>query len=383
MSIDFGPFVLGGNVFGWTASREESFRVLDAFVAQGGTSIDTADSYTAWVPGNKGGESEAIIGEWVALRKNRASVKLATKVAKWSARPGLSAGNIRAAVEGSLRRLQTDYIDLYYAHEDDEKVEQIEYLQAFDALVREGKVRALGVSNFTPARIVSALELAKQSGLRSFEISQDHWSLVERSIERDLVPVLEAHGLRELPYWALAKGFLTGKYRPGKSIESSRAQAAGAYLKEPQNVALLGKLDALAAAHGVSVAAIALAWVRQQRVVAAPLASARTVEQLALLFESAKVTLSGDELTALSAITAKSASGALDSSPLTCIRHMADSSPPSSGPTGTPFASPTSLGCTAAPRTQSPGAAARDRCPRAGRDHLRWPSSRAGRAQCR
>lgn len=307
MALDFGPFVLGGNVFGWTADREESFRVLDAFVAQGGKAIDTADVYSDWAPGGKGGESEQILGEWFALRKNRHKVVLATKVAKWSAHPGLSAKNIRAAIEGSLRRLRTDSVDLYYAHEDDAKVAQSEYLTAFDALVKEGKVHALGASNFTPERLASALAFSREHGLRAFEVSQDHWNLVEREVERALVPLLAKEGLRELPYWSLAKGFLTGKYRPGKSVESSRAGAASTYLQTKENVALLAKLDELAHAHRVSVAAISLAWLRAQRTVAAPIASARTVEQLAPLLESATVELSSYELGSLSAITRGSA----------------------------------------------------------------------------
>jgi aryl-alcohol dehydrogenase-like predicted oxidoreductase len=304
MSLSFGPFVLGGNVFGWTVARNDAFQVLDAFVDRGGVAIDTADVYSVWAPGAKGGDSEQILGEWLAARGHRHSVVIATKVAKWSAHPGLSAANIRAAVDDSLKRLQTDYIDLYYAHQDDEKVEQSEYLTAFDALVKAGKVRALGASNFTPERLSSALALSRKHGLAAFEVSQDHWNLVERDVERTLVPVLEKEGLKELPYWSLASGFLTGKYRPGQQVDSSRAGAAGKYLSVPQNLQLLGALDELAAAHRVSVTAVALAWLRAQRVVAAPIASARTVEQLTALFESATLELAPAEVAQLSGITA-------------------------------------------------------------------------------
>lgn len=301
MSLDFGSVVLGGNVFGWTVkSKDDAFRVLDAFVDGGGKSIDTADSYVAWIPGNEGGESETLIGQWLAARGNRSKVVIATKVAKWPKQPGLSTKNIRSAIEGSLKRLQSDYVDLYYAHQDDEAVPQSEYLATFDALVKEGKVRTLGASNFTAARLTSALEFSKKNGLAQFEYAQDQWSLVERELETSLVPTLQKEGVKALPYFSLAMGFLTGKYRPGAKVESARAQGAAKYLENPKNVALLNTLDALAAKHGVSVAAISLAWLRGQKVVAAPIASARTVEQLGPIFEAGKVTLSSDELSTLS-----------------------------------------------------------------------------------
>jgi aryl-alcohol dehydrogenase-like predicted oxidoreductase len=303
MATDFGPFVLGGNVFGWTVQRDEAFRLLDAFVERGGKAIDTADVYSAWAPGATGGDSEKILGEWLA-RGARSRVQIHTKVAKWPAHPGLSAANIQAAVEGSLRRLGTDYIDLYYAHEDDPKVPQEEYLEAFDALVKAGKVRALGASNFTPERLGSALAIARAQGLASFQVSQDHYNLIERRFERSLQPVLEREGLVELPYWSLASGFLTGKYRPGKKVDSSRAGAAQKQLDKPYAAPLLKALDELAAAHDVSVTAISLAWLRAQRTVGAPIASARTLEQLGDLFQSAEVKLRPDELGTLSNITA-------------------------------------------------------------------------------
>ena len=302
MSLDFGSVVLGGNVFGWTVkSKDEAFRVLDAFVDGGGKSLDTADSYVAWIPGNEGGESETLIGQWLAARGNRSKVVIATKVAKWPKQPGLSAKNIRSAIEGSLKRLQSEYVDLYYAHQDDEAVPQSEYLAAFDALVKEGKVRKLGASNFSAARLSSALEFSKKNGLAKFEYSQDQWSLVERDVEQSLVPTLQKEGVKELPYFSLAMGFLTGKYRPGETVESARAKGAAKYLENPKNVALLGKLDALAAKHGVSVAAISLAWLRSQSVVAAPIASARTVDQLEPIFEAGRVTLFAEDVATLSA----------------------------------------------------------------------------------
>jgi aryl-alcohol dehydrogenase-like predicted oxidoreductase len=294
----FGSIILGGNVFGWTVSRDEAFELLDAYVDRGGRAIDTADVYPAWVPGNRGGESEEILGAWIAARKQRDRVIIATKVAKWPAQRGLSASNIAAAVDGSLRRLQTDYIDLYYAHEDDAAIDQAEYVAAFDALVRAGKVRTLGASNFTPARLASALELARAGGMAAFEVSQDHWNLVERGIERELVPVLAREKIVETPFWSLASGFLTGKYRPGAAVDSARSRSASRYLTDPANVQLLAELDAIAGAHGVSVAAVALAWLRAQPTVGAPIASARTIAQLDPLFE--QVALTGDELGRLS-----------------------------------------------------------------------------------
>jgi len=299
----FGPFVLGGNVFGWTVQRADAFRLLDAFVDGGGTTIDTADVYSVWAPGATGGDSERIIGEWLA-RGSRNRVSIATKVAKWSAQPGLSAANIRAAVEGSLKRLQTDHIDLYYAHEDDVKVEQAEYLSAFNELVESGKVLRLGASNFTPERLQSALAYSRANQLASFEVSQDHYNLVERDFERTLRPVLERENLCELPYWALASGFLTGKYRPGQTVASSRAGSAHKYLTRPDSERLLAALDEIAAAHRVSVTAVALTWLRAQRTVAAPIASARTIEQLDDLFQSASLVLDDSEVERLSSITA-------------------------------------------------------------------------------
>jgi aryl-alcohol dehydrogenase-like predicted oxidoreductase len=303
MTTDFGPFVLGGNVFGWTVQRDEAFRLLDAFVERGGKAIDTADVYSVWARGATGGDSEKILGEWLA-RGPRSRVQIHTKVAKWPAHPGLSAANIQAAVEGSLKRLKTDYIDLYYAHEDDQKVPQEEYVRAFDALVKAGKVRMLGASNFTAERLTLALSIARSQGLASFQVSQDHYNLVERAFERTLQPVLEREGLVELPYWSLASGFLTGKYRPGKKVDSSRAGAAQKLLDRPQAAPLLKALDEIAAGHKVSVTAVSLAWLKGQRSVAAPIASARTIEQLGDLFESATLRLTGDELGALADITA-------------------------------------------------------------------------------
>jgi aryl-alcohol dehydrogenase-like predicted oxidoreductase len=298
-TLDFGPLVLGGNTFGWTSDRDETFAVLDAFVAAGGRSIDTADVYSAWVPGNSGGESETLIGEWFARSGRRDDVVIATKVFSLAERPGLSASNVRAAVDDSLRRLQTDRLDLYYAHRDDTEVEQEEYVAVFDELVRAGKVLEVGASNFTADRLRSAVEIARRDGLTPFTVAQDQYNLVDRGFESENRDALLELGVVELPYYGLASGFLTGKYRPGSSVDSARAGGASSYLENPRNVELLGTLDDIAAAHSVSVAAVALAWLRQQPAVAAPIASARTVDQLPALVESFELVLGDDELARL------------------------------------------------------------------------------------
>jgi aryl-alcohol dehydrogenase-like predicted oxidoreductase len=303
-ALDLGPVMLGGNVFGWTADRDESFRVLDAFLDAGGRSIDTADVYSAWAPGNAGGESESIIGEWLESRGVRDRVVIATKVSSLEGRRGLSAANITAAADDSLRRLRTDRIDLYFAHQDDETVAQDETMGAFDALVTAGKVREVGASNLSPARLRSAARIAASSGLTPFTVAQDRWSLVERDAELDLVPTVGELGMVEVPYSSLANGFLTGKYRPGGSVDSKRAGSAARYLDDPRNVDLLEVLDAVAADTGASVAAVSLAWLREQPHVAAPIASARTAEQLADLMESVQVRLTPQQLEQLSAATA-------------------------------------------------------------------------------
>src|SRR5919199_1871179 len=289
--LDFGPVVLGGNVFGWTTDRDASFAVLDAFLDGGGRAVDTADVYSEWVAGNSGGESETIIGEWLESRGRRDDVVIATKVFSLSTRPGLSAANIAAAAEDSLRRLQTDRIDVYFAHRDDQHVPQEEYLAAFDALVRDGKVREVGASNFSAERLRSAAAVARDGGLPPFTVAPDIWSLVARDIEYSLVPTLDELGLVEIPYAALAGGFLTGKYRPDVPVESARASSASKHLEDPRKRDLLDALDDVAAAQGVSVTAVALAWLRAQPTVAAPIASARTAEQVGPLLESAGVEL--------------------------------------------------------------------------------------------
>lgn len=304
--VKVGQLVLGGNVFGWTANRDESFRILDAFVDAGGTAIDTADVYSAWIEGNSGGESETIIGEWLEARPGvRDRVVIATKVCQLRGREGLSPENLNAAIDDSLTRLRTDRVDIYYAHRDDENVEQADYLAGFDALVKAGKVRATGISNFSADRIRSAAAIATSEGLTLPSFSQDDYSLVERGIEADVVPALRELGIHEVPYFSLAAGFLTGKYRPGVEAESARKAKASAYLEDDRNLHLLTVLDEVAAERKASVTAVSLAWLRAQPAVAAPIASARTVDQLGSLIESFDLLLSSNELQALTHASAR------------------------------------------------------------------------------
>lgn len=296
-TLPFGPLVLGGNVFGWTADRDASFAVLDAFVEAGGTAVDTADAYQVWVEGHSGGESERVIGEWLAARPGmRERVSIATKVFAKPDRPGLAPENLRAALTESLERLQTDYVDLYYAHRDDPDVPQDEVVTAFAELVAEGRVRQLGASNFEAERLHSAVDIATAHQVPGFTVSQDGYNLVRRDYETDLRPTVAALGLVELPYGALQGGFLTGKYRPGVTVDSPRAGNATTLLENPRNLAILDSLQTVADARGVSVTAVALAWLRQQSTVGAPIASARSVEQLHALVESFDLVLTPEEL---------------------------------------------------------------------------------------
>jgi aryl-alcohol dehydrogenase-like predicted oxidoreductase len=296
-NLDVFPICLGGNVFGWTADEPQSRAVLDAYIAAGGNFIDTANSYLI-----EHGRSETIIGRWMADRGNRDEIVLATKVGGGSgAVRNLRAETIEREAAASLERLQTDRIDLYYAHFDDGDTPLDETLRAFDALVRNGTVRHIAASNYTPLRLTAALELQREHGLAEFTVIQPHYNLVERAFERTLLPVAEAWDLAVAPYFGLAKGFLTGKYRPGgQVVESARAEAARAYL-EHGGVAVLDALDEVAAAHEVTVAAVALAWLLAEQRVVAPIASARTTEQLEQILPAARLTLTPAEVKRLSA----------------------------------------------------------------------------------
>lgn len=295
--LDIFPICLGGNVFGWTADRDESFAVLDGYVAAGGNFIDTADVYSAFAEGNVGGESETVLGEWIRARGNRDQIIIATKVGMWQQRPGLSAENIRAAVDDSLRRLGIDHIDLYYAHIDDAETPLAETLATFDDLIQAGKIRHVGASNYSAPRLAEACETARKSGLTGFEVFQTHYNLVERDqFEGELAELVGTEKLPVLPYFALAKGFLTGKYRPGDdSSDSPRAERARAYLHE-RGVKVLAALDEIATLRSVPVPSVALAWLLAQPLVAAPIASARNPEQLGAILPAAQISLTDSEL---------------------------------------------------------------------------------------
>ncbi|MBP2403726.1 aldo/keto reductase [Streptomyces syringium] len=305
-NLSVHPLALGGNVFGWTADEAESFAVLDAYAAAGGNFIDTADIYSVWAPGNEGGESETVIGNWFASRGNRADIVLATKVGGGQPeKRGLSANAIKSGVEESLRRLRTDYIDLYYTHFDDPSVPVEEFITALDALVKEGKVREIAASNITADRLAEALAFSDASGLAKYAAIQPYYNLVSRdTYEGDLADVAARHGLAAVPYFALASGFLTGKYRPGRSVDSARAEGAGKHLESERGRRVLAALDEVATAHDAEVATVALAWLNAQPTVASPLASARTVEQLPALLAVADVTLTEAELKRLTEASA-------------------------------------------------------------------------------
>ena len=299
--LDVLPLCLGGNVFGWTADERASFAVLDAFVDGGGTLVDTADQYSAFVPGNEGGESETIIGRWLRTTGKRDRIVLASKVGRRRGYEGLSAVNIRRVFEGSLQRLQTDYLDLYYAHQDDPETPLEEALGTLDELVREGKVRHLAASNYEPDRLAEALATADREGFHRFVALQPHYNLVERErYEGPLRDVCAREGLACLPYWALARGFLTGKYRAGaENPDTPRAGQAAAYLEDERGPRVLAALDEVAAAHDTTPAAVAIAWLAAQPTVVAPIASARSLEQLGDLLAGARLELAADELTLL------------------------------------------------------------------------------------
>jgi aryl-alcohol dehydrogenase-like predicted oxidoreductase len=292
--LDVFPLCLGGNVFGRGADEEQSFAVLDAYVQAGGNFIDTADIYA-------GGASEEILGNWMKARGNRERIVIATKVGM-APGSGLAPAQIEAAVNGSLKRLRTDRIDLYYAHKDDLDTPLEQTLQAFDGLVRAGTVRHIAASNYDEARLTEALEISEREGFAAYVGLQPHYNLVVRDLyEGPLQSLCVQRGLACLPYYGLAQGFLTGKYRPdGPAIESRRAEKASEYLDE-RGRRVLSALDEIAATHDTSVAAVALAWLAAQPGVATPIASARTLEQLRELLPLATLTLEQPELERLTA----------------------------------------------------------------------------------
>jgi aryl-alcohol dehydrogenase-like predicted oxidoreductase len=290
-------------VFGWTIDEQRSFDVLDAYVEAGGNFIDTADSYGRRGPGGAG-ESERIIGRWMAARGNRERIVIATKVGISPEQPGLSAANVRAAAEASLQRLGTDRIDLYYAHRDDEETPLQETLTAFGELVEDGMIRYAAASNYSAERLEQALALGERDGAASFVALQPEYNLLERDYERELMALCERRGLACIPYFALARGFLSGKYRRGgEAIDSERASGVNEKYANERGWAALAALDEIAASRGAGIATVALAWLRAQPTVLAPIASATSLAQLAELTASASFELAPDELERLDQVS--------------------------------------------------------------------------------
>ena len=283
---------LGSNIFGGNATEAESHLVMDAYRSHGGNFIDTADMYNQWVEGHIGGESETVIGNWMASRGNRSEMVIATKVAKMDRRRGLSAANIIAACEDSLNRLQTDYIDLYYSHEDDATVSLEETLGAYAQLIAQGKVRYIAASNFTAARLRESIAYSEVNHLPAYIAVQDLYNLIDRkTYETDLAATVADLGISNIPFYGIARGFLSGKYRPGIiEVDSKRAAGAREYATD-KNYAVLSALDEISTAHnGAPLSAIALAWLRSQPTVSVPIASARTVPQLEEIVQVVELT---------------------------------------------------------------------------------------------
>ena len=297
------PLCLGSNIFGSNADEAASHSVMDAYSSHAGNFIDTADMYNQWVEGHVGGESESVIGSWMKKRNNRQSMVIATKVSKMDTRPGLSAKNIFAACEESLNRLQTDYIDLYYSHADDESVSLDETLGAYAQLIAQGKVRYIAASNFTPARLRESIKFSEENSLPAYVATQDLYNLVDRkTYEGEMSEAVSDLGISNIPFYGIARGFLTGKYRPGVTeVDSKRAAGAREYAND-KNYEVLTAMDEVAKNHNVSLSAVALAWLRAQPTVSVPIASARTVEQVEEIIQV--VELSVEEVEKLNAISA-------------------------------------------------------------------------------
>ncbi|MGB8336871.1 MAG: aldo/keto reductase [Desulfobacterales bacterium] len=305
--IEVSPLAFGGNVFGWTTDESMSFKLLDAFVEAGFNLIDTADVYSHWAPGNKGGESETIIGKWLQRGGRRDGVVIATKVGNemGPGRKGLSKPYILRAVEDSLRRLQTDTIDLYQSHGDDPETPLEETLEAYDQLIREGKVRVIGASNYDAKRIDQALQISGQQGFPRYECLQPLYNLYDRAdFERELEPLCREQGLGVITYFSLASGFLTGKYRSAEDLaDRARADMVKKYLDE-RGLRILAALDKVARQHGLTPVKIALAWLIAQPSITAPIASATSLEQLQELIEATDVELDGSSVDLLNEASA-------------------------------------------------------------------------------
>ncbi|KIQ06355.1 MULTISPECIES: aldo/keto reductase [Pseudomonas] len=304
--LQVSPIAFGGNVFGWTLDEAQSFAMLDAIVDNGLDFIDTADMYSAWAPGHQGGESESIIGKWLKRSGKRERIVLATKVGMEMGHggKGLEADYIQKAVEDSLKRLQTDYIDLYQAHQDDADTPLEETLGAFSRLIEQGKVRVIGASNYSGERLREAHQVAQRLGVPSYQSLQPHYNLHERkTYEEELEPVVQELGIGVISYFSLASGFLTGKYRTRDDIAGARAEMVKGYMDE-RGVTILSALDEVAAARDATPAQIALAWLIARPSITAPIASATSSRQLADLVAATRLHLSADEVTMLNQASA-------------------------------------------------------------------------------
>jgi aryl-alcohol dehydrogenase-like predicted oxidoreductase len=298
------PITLGGNTFGWTSDEATSFKVLDAYVQAGGNHIDSADSYSAFAPGNKGGESETVIGNWLASRGNRSEVFVATKVSQHPQYRGLAADNIRAAIDQSLRRLRTDYVDLYYAHNDDPEQDIADIAASFDSLVRAGKVLRLGVSNMSPERITSWMDVAEANGLACPVAIQPHYNLLTRdTYEQEYEPLAQKYGLTVFPYFSLAAGFLTGKYRTPADVQGADRERQLKSYGDDHAFRVVDVLVEVADEANVAPATVALAWQLSRQSVTGPIASARVPEQLPDVLAAVSLRLSSDQVSRLEQIT--------------------------------------------------------------------------------
>ena len=293
------PFAFGGNVFGWTVDEKESFKILDAFVDAGLDLIDTADVYAYWVPGNKGGESETIIGNWLKKSGKRNKVLIATKVGKpmGEGKKGLSRKYIMQAVEDSLKRLQTDYIDLYQSHDDDKSTPLLETLETYTDLIKQGKVRVIGASNFDGIRFKEALQVSKDNNLAAYECLQPEYNLHTREYyEKELEPVCRERNIGVISYYALASGFLTGKYRSENDLSQSSRGAGVKKFLNPRGYKILAALDKVAAEYKVTQASVALAWIIARPGITAPIASATSIKQMDELVKSTQLNLKSDAI---------------------------------------------------------------------------------------
>ena len=306
--LEVAPLALGGNVFGWTVGEADAFPILDAFIAAGFNLIDTADVYPKWVPGNQGGESEAIIGNWLKRSGKRHDVVIATKVGMEMGpnKKGLSKDYIKRAAEDSLRRLQTDYIDLYQSHEDDPQTPLEETLEAYSDLIEQGKVRAIGASNYTAARLAEALDMNRRLGLARYDSLQPLYNLYDRAVYEDqLEPLCVEEGVGVIPYYSLAAGFLSGKYRSEDDLsKSARGGTVKKYLNE-RGFRILDALDQVAAKYNSTPARVALAWVIARPSITAPIASATSLAQLNDLIESTKLQLDQEAIALLDRASAE------------------------------------------------------------------------------